>query len=237
MKPCTTVLSLAASLALSSLSLAQAPAHSAMDPQNSPAAQQGNVGGRPVVQSGDGAMAGSMQADQTINGQLMKFAANPEESGDKTFALKSGCANMEEIEFSKLVAEKATDSKVKDLATMIQKDHEMAMSKLKPIGEKLGVVYPSQLPTMKQAELTALGNMPPEKMQKAYLSMMKAGHLKVVSDLTDHLAMIKDADLKAWTAETLPKVRAHTADVLKTNEAMGQPLDLKFDSMPSDHKM
>lgn len=238
MNPCTrlSALSLAAGLAVSSLALAQAPTHSAMDPQNSPAAQAGEVGGRTVPPNMKD-MAGSMQADQVINSQLAKWASMPEEAHDMKVALMAGCSNMEEIEFSKAVLEKATDPKVKEIATLIVKEHQMAQDKLKPIGEKLGVQYPTQLPAMKQAQLMGLRNMPADKMQKAYLSMMKAGHLMTVNNLTDHLPMIKDADLKAWTSETLPKIRAHTAEVLKTAADMGMPTDLKFESSDNHNHM
>lgn len=238
MKSCTplTALSLAAGLAVSSLTFGQAPAHSAMDPQNSPAAQQGNVGGR-MVAPNDKEMGGGMEADQIINMQLAQFAASPEANHDKKVALMAACSNMEEIQLSKVILDKTTDSSVKQVATMMISEHQAAQDKLAPIAEKLGVRLPSALPSMKQAEATALKNMSPEMASKAYLSMMKTGHLKTVNELTDHEPMIKDSELKAWVDETLPKVRAHTGQVLKISSDMGLPVDLKFDSAHADHKM
>jgi putative membrane protein len=227
----TTALSLAATLAAGSLTFGQAPAHSAMDPQNSPAAHQGQVGGRPPVDANDtAARAGAMEADQTINAQLMEFAANPEANHDKKVALMAACSNMEEIALSKAILAKSNDSSVKHVAEMMVNDHQMAQDKLTPIAAKLGVKLPASLPAMKQAEVTALNNMSPEMADKAYLSMMKTGHLKTINELADHGPMVKDADLKAWVDQTLPKVRMHAGHVMAAAGAKGLPTDLKIDA-------
>ena len=234
MQACTrtaAVLSAAVTLALGTVAFGQgAPQHTAMDPQNGPAAQQGEIGGRTVGVRNEAManMAPNMEADKSINMQLMKFTTMADNAGDQHFALKAGCGNMEEVEFSKVVAEKATDPKVKELAQMMVKEHGMAQDKLKPIGEKLGVMYPTALPSMKQNELNFLAAMSPEKMQKAYLGMMKAAHVMTVSEYTDATKHIMDADLKAYVMEMLPKIRAHTATILKLNEEMGMPLDTNF---------
>lgn len=234
MKPCTrsfVAITMAAGLTLSGFAIAQdAPADQKINPpggHEGRGLRQGMSDNMP--DHGDKAMPG-MAADHAINAQLAKFAANPEQSGDQKFALMAGCGNMAEVEFSKVVAEKASDPQVKQLAEMMVKEHSAAQGKLAPIGEKLGVTYPSELPTTKQLEQRYLSNLPVDKMEKAYLAMMKSDHLKTVSEYTDHIPMIKDADLKAYATETLAKVRAHTAEVLKVAQAKGMPIDLKFDN-------
>lgn len=229
--------SLAAAMALSPVALAQDPGQ-AEPPKQQKVPPLGRTEPatpgvpRPEMVEKDGAampgMAGNMRADQTVNSQLLKYAASPDTTGDPCFALKASAGNMTEVEASRVIVDKATDPQVKQLAQTILDEHQKAQDKLTPIAKKLGVMLPDQLPTMHQAEVNTLKNLSPDMAEKAYLSMMKAEHLKAVSMYTDKAPMLKDADLKAYATETLPHIRAHTAKILAANEAKGMPLDTHF---------
>ncbi|HEX8323168.1 MAG TPA: DUF4142 domain-containing protein [Tepidisphaeraceae bacterium] len=243
MTPCTrplTALVLAAGLAVGSIAIAQ---ENPMPKQQKVPPMTGPQGGptdekSPGMTGGAGSTLGmgrGMEADAVINKQLAKFATSPVESHDAKFALMAGVGNMAEIEMSRMVAAQATDPKVKAVAEMMVKEHTMAQEKLMPIGQKLGVTYPTSLPMMKQQEAAYIAALPVDKMEKAYLSHMRADHLMTINNYTDHLPMIQDSDLKAYATEVLPKVRAHTADIFKAAEARGMPLDLKMDSTTAGH--
>lgn len=236
MTTCTrlTALAMAAALTAGSFSIAQdspMPKQQKVPPMTGP---EGGITAPNQADGNKGGMMNSMEADKTVNMQLAEYAAKPEKH-DAKFALMAGCVNMKEVEFGKAVAMKASDPEVKKVAQMMVDEHGMAQSKLKPIGEKLGVTYPTQLGTTEQIQLNGLKSMPVDKMEKAYLSMMKAGHLNSVVYYTDHTPMIQDSELKAYATETLPKIRMHTGHVMKAAADKGMPVDLKFDTMGASH--
>jgi putative membrane protein len=162
--------------------------------------------------------------------QLRKIAQNPEMAPDKLFALHAGMSNQWEIEFSNLVAEKAKDNQIKELARMVAQDHQAAQSKLASIAEKMDIRFSSQLPASKQAKLEVFRALPVDKLEACYLSNQKAGHLAAVSDYADHAAALQQPELKAYAAEVLPKIRAHTNEIIRLAASKGMPTDLNFNS-------
>ena len=225
-------LGLAAGLALNAVSFAQPTPGNPHTPNNPGMPNNKVPPTSPPDSSGMKAMpadaSGTMQADALVGSQLLTFASMPEEKGDAKFALIAGLGNQQEIEIGQFVAGKAQDPKVKELASTLAKEHGMAQDKLKPIAEKLGVKYPDTLPAMPKSMLVAFQNMPVEKMEKAFLSAMKGDHVKTAGFYADHIPMLKDADLKAYATETLPHIRAHTAQIIEQNAAKGLNVDMDF---------
>ena len=59
---------------------------------------------------------------------------------------------------------------------------------------------------------------------------MKADHLKDVNVYADHAKTIQDPDLRQYAQDTLPKLREHTAMILKQNETKGMPAETTFNN-------
>ena len=175
------------------------------------------AGDKPMAMNGGDKMQGDMQ----MAAALMKIKSMPEMAGDKLFVLSAAGGNMFESEFSKLVASKVTDAKVKELAEMVGKDHMMANETLMPIAKKMGLDLPTALPSEKALKLEVLGAMPPEELGKAYLMMQRAIHAHDVTMFADHASMAKDSDLKAFINETLPKLKEHGAHINMVAKDMG----------------
>jgi len=171
---------------------------------------------------------GPMATTDSVSSQISTFAKDPNTASDKLFALEAGCGNMWEVQFAKLEQEKGSDQQVKDLAAKIEKDHAAAEQKLEPVASKLGVNIPQQLSPEKQAKLNLYSQLPADQLDKTYLSEMKADHLKDVNAYADHVKTIQDSDLRTYATDTLPKLREHTAMVIKQNEAKGMPAETSF---------
>jgi putative membrane protein len=171
-----------------------------------------------------------MEMNDPVSSQITMWAKDPNTAGDKLFALEAGCGNVWEVAFAKLEQEKGSDQQVKDLAAHIEKDHAAAEQKLEPIASKLGVNIPQHLSPEKQAKLNLYSQLPADQLDKVYLSEMKADHLKDVNAYADHVKTIQDSDLRTYATDTLPKLREHTAMVLKQNEAKGMPAETSFQS-------
>lgn len=178
--------------------------------------------------------AGAMQGDMQLAQALQKIKGDPTTAGDKLFVLDNAGGNMFEAAFSKLVASKATDPKLKELANMIEKDHSQANDKLKTIAQKMGVDLPTALPSEKQGKLEIMSALPPEELGKMYLMLQRSLHAKDVTMFADHEKAAKDSDLKAYIGEVLPKLKEHGAHINMVAKDMGAAAsDTPADSLKS----
>jgi len=170
--------------------------------------------------TGMSGMSGSA-GDMAIAKQLTDIRSNPSNASDRLFALHAGMGNLLEVRMSEMVARKAQDPQVKELAQMMMRDHAQANEKLQPIAKALNVDLPDQLPMMKQQELAIMEAMPSDKLEKAYLMQQKAIHAKDITSFADHANSLQDAQLKAYAQETLPKLRTHGQHLLQVAQAKG----------------
>ncbi|MGN6506243.1 MAG: DUF4142 domain-containing protein [Tepidisphaeraceae bacterium] len=246
-------LAAACSMTLGGVAFAQDSSHPGMAPQDrnpsTPSAAQsdthGNEGSYNTVNQSQQSMRDKAMGDHNMNDmhdmhgmhngaeativkQLREWKSTPDKAPDAMFALEAGCGNMWEVEFGKLVADKAQDQQVKDAANQIVKDHQAAQQKLEPIAQKLGVQLPNELPAEKQAKLDIYRQLPADKLENTYLSQMRADHLKDVNVYSDEAKSAQDPDLKNYASETLPKLREHAAMLIKTAETRGMNTDLNF---------
>ena len=186
--------------------------------------------------SGDkmgGDMAANMQADKTVNSQLKQICMAPDMAGDKLFVLGAAAGNAYEVEFAKIVAERAEDQKVKDLAQMIMKDHQAAQDKLKPIAQSMNVQLPSALPSMTANKLEIFRQLPAKELEMCYLSDQKAAHYATVSMFEDAAVTLKNDQAKSYASEVLPKLKEHTSAILKLAADRGLPTDLNLQQSAS----
>jgi len=160
--------------------------------------------------------------DTAVLTQLNNIAQSRDENAaDKLFTLHAAIDNLWEISFSQLVLDKSQDPKVKEVAKHIINDHRQANQRLQPIAQQLNVDLPDQLSAMKQAELKIFNQMPTEELEKAYLCHQRAAHAKDVSEFADKQKDAKNAQVKAYAAETLPKLREHAGMVETAAVAKG----------------
>ena len=172
-------------------------------------------------------MKAGMQADMQMKDALMKIkAADPEKAGDMMFVLENAGGNMFEAAFSKLVASKTQDPKIKELTMMVEKDHMMANDKLKGIAEKMGLMLPTSLPSEKMQKLDTLSALPPADLDKTYLMMQRAIHAHDVTMFEDHATMVKDPELKAYIAEVTPKLQEHAMHINMCAKDKGAAADM-----------
>jgi putative membrane protein len=168
----------------------------------------------------DRSKTGMMSGDSTAQ-QIRQFASDPDKAGDRLFALGAGMGNQWEIEFSRLVEEKAQDQQVKDLAKMIRQDHEQANQRLQQAAQALNVQLSNRLPEEKQAKLEIFRAMPADKLEKCYLSMLKVDHAADIVNYQIHQYEIQDQQLKQYVSETLPKLQQHGQHVQQVAQAKG----------------
>jgi putative membrane protein len=163
-------------------------------------------------------MAGAVHAQQDSSAQAQP--AGQSQPGakamdlDKHFMKSVAGGNMFEIQLSQLAQQKSQDEKVKQFAQKMVQDHTKAGEELKQLAQSKGVQLPQQLPEMKQEELQIFQTLSGAEFDQAYKSCMKVGHAKNVAAFEEKSKHAKDAELKAWTAKTLPTLKMHKQHVM-----------------------
>jgi len=227
-----TVFSVVAGLSVGNV-YAQENTHAGQDSQKQPRALQDNAN----MDTNPNNNLGNRNARSDEGAeQLRKIANNPQTAPDMLFALHAGMSNQWQIEFSKLVAEKSQDAQVKQLAKMVMEDHQAAQTRLAAICEKMDMRFSSELPPTSQSMLDVMRALPSDKLDACYLSFQKAAHLAAVSTYADHSVALKQPELKAYATDALPKLRAHTGEIIRLAASKGMPTDLNFGSSSASAK-
>jgi len=170
-------------------------------------------------------MRDTSSADLILQQQFEEISKSGASAPDKLFTLNAACGNMWETELSRVVAQRAQDAQVKDLATQMINDHTTANRNLSTAAQAQGVTLPTSLPSNKQAELSVYRSMPVDKMEKCYIGMLKADHAKDVTEYAIHQKDAENAQLKQYIDQTLPKLREHAQHVNTVASAKGITAD------------
>lgn len=134
------------------------------------------------------------------------FAADDKlSSSEKSFIKDAYESGLTEIAAGKLGQEKAVNADVKSFAQMMVTDHEKANTELKAIADAKGV----KLDFDAKAKTRALDSKSAADFDKAFAKQMVKDHEKAVKDFEKASKDVKDAQLKTFVDQTLPKLREH----------------------------
>jgi putative membrane protein len=154
--------------------------------------------------------------DSTTTKTTTTVAASVD-SSDAIFARKAAGGGMAEIELSKLAAQKTSDSKIKDFATMMVTDHSKAGDSLAAIAKNKSITLPSALDPEHQKKYDDLAATSGADFDKAYVKIMIADHKGALTLMQDESTTGKDADLKAFASKVVVTVQMHLDAINKIN--------------------
>ena len=122
---------------------------------------------------------------------------------DKKFFISAAQRNSAIIALSRVALDQAASANVKNFANHLLADHDSLDHELKDLALRKGVALP--------ADSAAV--MPNVDVDHAYVQQMVSDHQKAIDDFSS--ASLKDPDLRAWAAKTLPMLRDHLAAAKK----------------------
>jgi putative membrane protein len=148
-----------------------------------------------------------MNNDTSANANM---SAGPVSKEDADWAVDVANAGMTEVELSKVAQTKATDPRLKSFADMMVNDHTQANDKLKQIAAAKNIALPADLSKDSQKKLDDLNKKQTGKdFDKEYRDDMLSDHKKAVDKFQKGSTDLKDADLKNFASQTLPKLQMH----------------------------
>ncbi|MGH8417760.1 MAG: DUF4142 domain-containing protein [Pseudomonas sp.] len=137
------------------------------------------------------------------------------------FVEDASAKGVAEVEAGKLAQEKGTAADVKSFAEMMVTDHTAANEKLKSIAASKKLEVSSNQQLMDKAKAMILELRSAKSFDQAYANNQVKAHEATIALFEDEAANGKDADLKAFATETLPKLKAHLTKAKALAEAHG----------------
>ena len=165
--------------------------------------------------------------------------------GDRSFVDDVTYAGTAEVELGRLAADRASSPDVKKFAKMMVDDHTRAGNELKQITTQYNVSQPTGLDDKHRDLKDRLSKLRGADFDKAYMDAMVDGHKDVVDKLESRVDEVnrtatltgkqeKDtnvkpetsknsitASLNAWSANTLPAVKAHLDQAKSFKDSLG----------------
>jgi predicted outer membrane protein len=133
-------------------------------------------------------------------------------------------SNMAEIESARMAQTKSQSEQVKNYAQQMIDDHTKNLNEVRDVAQAKGVTLPTELDRTHKARADKLAALSGEAFDKAYMAQSGVqDHKKVHSQLRQAASRVKDPEVKALAARTLPIVDQHlnSAQQLHKNTARG----------------
>lgn len=130
-------------------------------------------------------------------------------SDDKEFVTKAAQGGMFEVALGQVVEKSATSADVKSFASTMVTDHGKANDELSALAAKKGVTVPAQLDDSKKSKVDDYSKMTGAKLDRKYADDMVEDHEDDVKEFKKASTDLKDPDLRAWAAKTLPVLEHH----------------------------
>lgn len=127
------------------------------------------------------------------------------------FMTKSASSNMLEIEAGKLAQQRATNPQVKEFANMMVKDHTAASQEMRQLATSKNITLPDSMSNDHMDHMRDLREKRGADFDRAYMDRMVSAHEDDVERFEDVAEDndYRDAEVKAFAAKTLPKLRQH----------------------------
>ncbi|AIR90904.1 DUF4142 domain-containing protein [Pseudomonas cremoricolorata] len=143
------------------------------------------------------------------------FAAEPADFVDEASA-----KGIAEIEAGKLALQKSQSADVKSFAQMMIDDHTKANQTLRGIAQQKGLKVATDAELLDKAKKLIL-DIREESFDRSYANNQVNAHEKTIELFNEEVKDGKDAELKAFASETLPKLEKHLEEARKLAAAHG----------------
>jgi putative membrane protein len=130
-------------------------------------------------------------------------------SKGSSFIKEASEGNQSEIALAQLAQTKAQNPEVKNLAQMIQQDHQQAQEKLQAIAQAHSVTLDSSPSWTQRRTQSKLEKLTGAEFDQQYAKDMLEDHASDIKKFEKASQNIEDADVKQYAQEILPKLQAH----------------------------
>lgn len=142
--------------------------------------------------------------DQNDNALSTKAAEK-----DAQFVVDVVASNYGEVKLARLAQKKASNSELKDVARMLETDHNAVLSDLKSLASNKGISVPTEENGAAKDKLKELTDEKTSEFDKEWCETLMDSHKASISKFENAANDVSDPDLKAFVNTVLPKLRTH----------------------------
>jgi putative membrane protein len=141
-------------------------------------------------------------ADTTTTGPALS-------SKGASFVKEAAAGNQSEIALAQLAQQKAQNQEIKDLAQLIQQDHQQAQEKLQTIAQAHGITLDQNPGWSQRRAQSKLEKLTGADFDQQYAKDMLEDHVSDIKKFEKASQAIEDSDVKQYAQDTLPHLQAH----------------------------
>lgn len=146
-----------------------------------------------------------------------------EESAE--FAVKAASGGMMEVQLGDAAQQLAAGTRIKEFGNMMVRDHSKANDELKTLAATKNITLPDSVGEDHKKHIDDLKQKKGEDFDQAYMDLMIDDHKEDVDLFEKAANNLKDPDLKAFAARTLPTLRAHLDSAQTIRETMRKQMN------------
>jgi len=165
------------------------------------------VADKAAAQAKDAVRAAESGAEATAAAAAQ--AGSQSMNKDQMFVQKAAQGGMYEVAAARIAQERGQGAEVKELAKMIEQDHQKANQQLMQLAQSKNIQVPQQLDTLHQAKLAELQKMQGQDFDKHYLRDQVAGHVAMSLKFRDAAKDLQDPELKQYAMTTRQAINQH----------------------------
>lgn len=126
------------------------------------------------------------------------------EREDRNFIMKAAKLGAEEVNLSRMAAQRASNPQVKSFAQQLANDHEQANRELTELATRKGVTLSDR-----EKDYNDWSKKGASEFDEDYVKKMRSAHKDAVDLYEDAARECKDAEVVAYARKYLPKLQAH----------------------------
>jgi putative membrane protein len=130
-------------------------------------------------------------------------------SKGSSFVKEASAGNQSEIALAQLAQQKAQNPEVKNLAQMLQQDHQKSQEKLQTIAQAHGLTLDTSPGFMQRRAQSKLEKLNGAEFDQQYTKDMLEDHVSDIKKFQKAAQNVEDSDVKQFAQETLPTLQSH----------------------------
>lgn len=129
---------------------------------------------------------------------------------DADFVVNTLASNYAEVKLAQLALNKSNDESIKDMARMLETDHNRAISELRAYADKNGISVPTEETADDKEDIRDLAEENKlDKFNEKWCDELVDRHQKTINKFEARLNRSEDMELKNWVTATLPTLKSH----------------------------
>ncbi|HZY82007.1 MAG TPA: DUF4142 domain-containing protein [Cyclobacteriaceae bacterium] len=136
------------------------------------------------------------------------------------FVVETISGNYANVRFSQLAMDRSENAHVKEIAAMIEKDHEQLIKELKGFANMKGISIPLEENANAKKKLDDLAGTTNKSFDEKWCRELTNRHEKTIEELEDMWKKTDDQDLKTWINSALPGLRNNLVKLNSCHEKL-----------------